>query len=194
MKRNGIKRTGLVLVRQITTLANAIAAVDPSGLQAGELGPEVGEAVVAQCRMCLAAINEALAEPSEPGLTIPVLLDSSDVATAFTLREVEEWCQERTILANTGLYRVRIQQALLQAGVWVGELDAPDGLSEDQAALAAETGHYLLQVLQEAQATGVAPGTPVAWNATTITLTAASQLADYVATTAGRRKRSLKNA
>ena len=178
---------GTSLVQKITTTAQAISAVDPDELRTGQVGKEVGEAVFAQCDICLTALTSALNVDTELSRSVTISLCGPGESQTMTLAGLQVWCRERAAWANEGLYRGRIQRALLQASVWVGDLDEPSVLSEDQAALAAETGRYLLQVLRDAQAAGLSERMQVPWNSTTITLTAATKLGAYVATTDRRR-------
>jgi len=185
----GLSRT--ILFEKITQVADTIRSVDPRELQSGQIGKEAAEAILEQCDICITQIAAAQSAGAEGTEKIVLSVFGRNDPRMMSLIELQRWCRELAALAREGLYRVRIQQALLQASVWVGELDEPEGLSEDQAILAAETGHYLLQVLRDAQGAGVPDSMPVVWNATPITLAAATQLADYVATTAIRRQQSL---
>ncbi len=183
---------GTTFVQKITTTARAISVVDPKELRTGQVGKEIGEAVLAQCDICLTALASALNVEAEASGTITISLCEPGEPQTMPLAALQVWCRERAGWANEGLYRVRIQRALLQASVWVGDLNEPGVLSEDQAVLAAETGRYLLQVLHDAQSAGVSERMQVSWNSTTITLAAATKLAAYVATTDSRRKLLLK--
>src|SRR5271166_6485273 len=87
---------------------------------------------------------------------------------------------------NERIFRSRIQQALLQANVWVNELQDPGALSREQAMFAAETGEHLLQVLQDAQAAGVSDGMTVELNDGQVTLSEIKNLGEYIATTGHR--------
>jgi len=182
----------MILFEKIMQAADTIGSVDPRELQSGQIGKEAAEAVLAQCDICITQVASAQSAGADVNEEIALSVFGRNDPWVMTLTELQRWCREQAALAREGLYRVRIQQALLQASVWVGELDEPEGLSEDQAILATETGHYLLQVLRDAQGAGVPDSMPVVWNATTITLAAATQLADYVATTASRRQQSLE--
>jgi len=186
----GLSKT--ILFEKIMQAVDTIGSADPRELQSGQIGKEAAEAILEQCDICITQVGAAQSAGAEGTEKIAIALVGGKDPQAMTLTELQRWCREQAAFAREGLYRVRIQQALLQASVWVGELDEPEGLSEDQAILAAETGHYLLQVLRDAQGAGVPDSMPVVWNATTITLAAATQLADYVATTASRRQQSLE--
>jgi hypothetical protein len=107
----------------------------------------------------------------------------------MTLSELQRWCSERAAMATECLFRFRIQQALLQVIVWVNDLDDSEALIEDQAILAAETGCYLLQVLQDAQTASVPDQIQVNLYGQPITLAEAKALGEYVATARHRHEK-----
>ncbi len=170
-----------VLVQNIQTLANAVGTIDSRGVPFGVMEKEQAEALLAQCGACLAAFAAALDTGTAASDTIAVTLCSQSEVREWTLDEWQAWCREVQTHAAERIYRSRIQQALLQANVWVSDLGEPESLSDEQATFAAEAGSILLQVLEDAQAAGVSENMVVELNEAPVSLAQVRKLGLYVA-------------
>lgn len=187
-----MRLSATILVQNIITAASAIEVSGEGDPERGPVRSEAIQAVLKQCDACLAALASAAAAGIDSTTTVAIARRGAADFHTMTLTRLHAWCLEQALIANESLYRVRIQQAILQAGVWVGDLDEAEELSEDHATLAAETGRCLQHVLRDAQNAGVSDRMLFRWNSTTITLAAATKLADYVAIMASRRIRFLQ--
>jgi hypothetical protein len=84
-------------------------------------------------------------------------------------------------MSDDHVYLCRIQRALLQANVWVGDLQEPESLSAEQILFAVEAGRALLQVLQDAQAAGISDQALVTLNNNQVTLSEVQALGESIA-------------
>ena len=183
-------RSKSVLAQNIQRSANAIAQINSDEATESAMDRDQAETLLRLCIICLADIASLLERDSETSRKITLSFYGQNPSRDLTLAQCREWCKEVKTLATEGVYRYRIQQALLQANAWVSDLREPDNLSEDQTLFAVETGCILLQVLQDALAAGVPENMAVELNNTPVPLAQVRQLGLYVAA-AGKENEQL---
>ncbi len=147
------------------------------------------EALLLLCVLLQADLASALEQNPENGETITVPLDNPNEPCLLTLAQCQTWCREVKAQVSECVYRFRIQQALLQANIWVSDLQEPGALSGEQTIVASETGCILLQVLQDALASGISEAMTVELNDAPISLAQVRNLGQYVAAAGRERNR-----
>ena len=178
-----------ILIQNIQRSTNAIGRIHPDGLTGGLMGRDQAEALLLLCVVCLDDIASALKQDTDAGASIPICLHNGSEPQMWTLAQCRDWCSEVKSRVSEYVYRFRIQQALLQANVWISDLQEPGSLSEDQTIFAAETGSILLQVLQDALAAGVSETMTVELNEEPVPLAHVRKLGLYIAA-AGKTRRA----
>ena len=98
----------------------------------------------------------------------------------MTLPQFRAWCLDTGARANERIFHARIQRALLEASVWVQDLQDLHALNEDQILISAETGETLLEVLDSALAAGVPERTIVERNGRALPLTEVRALGESI--------------
>ena len=176
-----------ILMQNIQRSANAIGKLNAEGLPQCSRGRDQAEALLLLCVLLQADLAAALELNPENGETITVPVDNQSEPRLLTLAQCQTWCGEVKIQVSECVYRFRIQQALLQANIWVSDLQEPGALSGEQAMVASETGCILLQVLQDALASGISETITVALNDAPISLAEVRKLGQYVAAAGGER-------
>ena len=177
MNRNLLLQT----LQTIEASASYVTSVDACRFEAGLIAKEAAEAILALCETCLTDLTRAFGEGAEKNETVRVVPKGQGKPVRMTLGELRSQCVELRTRANDHLYLCRIRQALLQANVWVSDLQEPESLSLEQRTFAAETGKALLQVLQDAHDAGVSDRINVTMNGALVTLAEVKAFGESVA-------------
>lgn len=181
-----------ILMQNIQRSATAIGKLNGDGPAKGSRDRDQAEALLLLCVMLQADIASALEQDPEARETIMVSRPGCSEPHDMTLAQCQEWCREVKMQASECVYRFRIQQALLQANVWVSDLQEPGSLNEEQATVASEAGCILLQVLQDALASGVSETITVELNEAPVSLAQVRNLGQYVAAAGKPRNEQLE--
>lgn len=171
------------LLKKIKSSAENIAALDLECLKVNRMDRGKAEEIMDMCAVCLANLDTARKAGINESTRLDIHFFEDDEPKAPTLHELQLWCSDISALATEHAFRSRIQQALLQANVWMSDLQDPTGLSQEQVQCAIETGNCLLQVIRTARAAGLSNRVRVELNAVRMTLLATETLDNYVATT-----------
>jgi hypothetical protein len=163
-----------------------IYALDVNALKSGLIPGFQVEAILNDCGICLGILRKATDAGYEESDSIELPNDGFDESECITLAEMGNLSREVQASATERIFRTRIQQALLQASVWLDDLRQLEMLDEDQIALASESGVALLTVLNDARAAGISGWTTVALRSEQITLLEAEELATFIQGAAAR--------